>query len=337
MTHEFKHIVEAYKNARESNLKGVLASVVALDGSSYRRPGVRMLLLENGSSFGAVSGGCVEKEVFRQAQEVFRSGFPKMMTYDGRYRLGCEGILHILLERFEPVEAFFEAFEVVIKKRSRFTLQSFYQKIEGPKLGMGTVFSNADNQVYALTTSETTLSDCEIFYQELPPCQRLIIFGGEHDAVVLSEIANRLGWDVEVVLAAEEQKSPAFFTPSKVHQIIPETLNLGELDKQTAVLLMTHSYTKDLKYLIRLVNSKPGYFGILGPAKRRERLLGHLLEYVPEVDDSFLNSIYGPSGLDIGAEGAQEIAISIFAEILAVMRKSIPISLRDKSGSIHGL
>ncbi len=82
--------------------KAVLASVVALEGSSYRRPGVRMLLLEDGHMTGAVSGGCVEKEIFRQSESVFRTGIPKMMTYDGRYRLGCEGILYILLEPFRP-------------------------------------------------------------------------------------------------------------------------------------------------------------------------------------------------------------------------------------------
>jgi xanthine/CO dehydrogenase XdhC/CoxF family maturation factor len=336
MTHEFKHIIEAFKKAQNLKLRGVLASVVALNGSSYRRPGVRMLLLENGSSYGAVSGGCVEKEVFRQAQEVFETGVPKMMTYDGRFRLGCEGILTILLEPFQPSDEFYAEFEIVLKNRSLFGLRSYFREAEGAFRGMGTDFVNVKNQVFSLGLNDRN-SALRSYEQFLEPCQRLLIFGGEHDAVVLSGIAGSVGWDVEVFLAAEEQKQPDFFAPAQVHQVIPELLNLGKLDQQTAVLLMTHSYSKDLKYLIQLVDSHPAYFGILGPARRRERLINDLLHYVPEVEEEFIANLFGPSGLDIGAEGPQEIAISILAEILAVMRKSNPISLRDKSGSIHGL
>ena len=102
MTHELKILMQGYLNARHIGLECVMATVVALDGSSYRRPGVRMLITENGQMTGAVSGGCVEKELLKQADSVFRTGNPKMMTYDGRYRLGCEGTLYILIERFSP-------------------------------------------------------------------------------------------------------------------------------------------------------------------------------------------------------------------------------------------
>ena len=110
MTHEFKDIVTAYLMATEKGLKTVLASVVDLDGSSYRKPGVRMLLLENGDMIGAVSGGCVEKDIARKAVSVFEDGKSKMMIYDGRFRLGCEGILYILLETFKPNDSFVSAF-----------------------------------------------------------------------------------------------------------------------------------------------------------------------------------------------------------------------------------
>ena len=102
MTHEFKNIVKEAITAKTEGLQSVLASVVALDGSSYRRPGVRMLILENGKMIGAVSGGCVEKEILLQSETVFKTGESKIMTYDGRYRLGCEGVLYILIESFNP-------------------------------------------------------------------------------------------------------------------------------------------------------------------------------------------------------------------------------------------
>tara|TARA_R100000501_G_C2613238_1_gene107323 strand:+ start:1232 stop:1501 length:270 start_codon:yes stop_codon:yes gene_type:complete len=89
MTHEFRTLITTAFTYNQQQQACVMASVVALDGSSYRKPGVRMLIAANGTMTGAVSGGCVEKEVLFQAQEVFETGNPKMMTYDGRYRLGC--------------------------------------------------------------------------------------------------------------------------------------------------------------------------------------------------------------------------------------------------------
>ena len=114
-----------------------------------------------------------------------------------------------------------------------------------------------------------------------------------------------------------------------------ESLSVENIDNQTAVLLMTHSYVKDLKYLLRIRNTQPAYLGILGPAKRREKLFNELIERYPEIDDSFFDTIYGPSGLNIGAETAQEIAIAIMAEILTVVRQQKPIMLKHKSSPIH--
>ena len=82
MTHEFKKITQAYLRANLRGLKSVLATVIALNGSSYRRPGVRMMINSNGEMTGAVSGGCVEKEVLKQSETVFKTGIPKIMTYD---------------------------------------------------------------------------------------------------------------------------------------------------------------------------------------------------------------------------------------------------------------
>lgn len=329
------HMVNAYRQASQVGHKAVMASVVALEGSSYRRPGVRMLLLENGSAYGAVSGGCVEKEVHRQATEVFMTRVPKMMTYDGRYRLGCEGILHILLEPFDPGDCFFSAFNEYITGRKPFRLISYYQMEDGPKAGMGTIFEGGTERISLCQGLAPEAQEHHI--QELPPCQRLMIFGGEHDAVHLSGMAALMGWEVCVVVTADEQKTREHFPgATEFLSVIPEQMEMGALDPQTAIILMTHSYTKDLKYLLRLAETRPGYLGILGPAYRRERLLGDLLDRMPEPCETFLKQIHGPAGLDIGAEGPQEIAVSILAEILSVLRQRRPVGLRNKKGSIHG-
>ena len=97
MLHELKDIIRSAKIAKTQGIKTVIASVVHLEGSSYRRPGVRMSIQENGKMIGAVSGGCVEKEILRQSQRVFETNTPTLMEYDGRYRLGCEGVLSILI------------------------------------------------------------------------------------------------------------------------------------------------------------------------------------------------------------------------------------------------
>ena len=117
-----------------------MATVVALEGSSYRRPGVRMLIQDNGTTFGAVSGGCVEKEVQRQAQSVLESGVPKVMTYDGRFRLGCEGIIFILLEPVKLTKELKNQFDSVFNDRIVFESVSYYSKEEGTNLAYGTQF-----------------------------------------------------------------------------------------------------------------------------------------------------------------------------------------------------
>ena len=102
MTHELKLLFETLGAWQKTGKKAVFVSVVALDGTSYRRPGVRMIISEDGETVGAVSGGCVENEIIRQADSVFRNDKAKIMNYDGRLRIGCEGIITILIE---PVQS----------------------------------------------------------------------------------------------------------------------------------------------------------------------------------------------------------------------------------------
>ena len=112
-------------------------------------------------------------------------------------------------------------------------------------------------------------------------------------------------------------------------------MDVTGIDQQTSVVLMTHSFANDLRFLVTLSKTQPNYIGILGPSKRREDLLNQFLEYCPDVEDAFLDSIHGPAGIDIGSETPQEIAISIMAEILAITRHREIKSLSKKSGSIH--
>lgn len=335
MTHEFKRIIKEYQIAEKTNIKCVLATVVDLDGSSYRRPGVRMLIREDNIMIGAVSGGCVEKEVLFQAQSVFKKNIAKLMTYDGRYRLGCEGILYLLLETFKPNESVITEFNSIIHYRKPFILSTSYQKEYGDLDGYGT-FISLNNQSFAFNSTTKEQYKALHFEQPMKPCKRLLILGGEHDAVQLSHFGLTMGWEVTVAVTPREDKTINDFPGiDALLNYEPENFLAENIDANTAVLLMTHSFVKDLKYLMVLKNTEPMYLGLLGPAKRREKLLASLLEEDMDIDLDFLENIHGPAGLNIGAETPQEIAISILAEILAVIRKTEPIMLRDKKQKIH--
>ncbi len=335
MTHELKKIVQAYHKNQLAGQQSVLATVVALEGSSYRRPGVCMLINEMGEMTGAVSGGCVEKEVIRQAASVFVTGTAKVMTYDGRYRLGCEGILYILIEPFAPNADFLAAVNETITKRLPIQVSSYYEKDIAQNEGFGSTFLLNENW-YSTHPKVSLNSKFLKLERTLAPCYRLIIVGAEHDAVQLCLFAANMGWEVIVIAhPTEEKKFTDFPGALELQGIIAEDLDVSQIDQQTAVVLMTHSYSKDLQFLIALHESRPAYLGLLGPNKRREKLLHEFLEHCPEVDDTFFEGVYGPTGLAIGAETPQEIAIAILAEILSVMRQSTPVSLREKKGEIH--
>lgn len=334
MTYEFKNIVNAHLEANALGLKTVLATVVDLDGSSYRKPGVRMLIVEDDTMIGAVSGGCVEKDILRQSQTVFETGQSKMMTYDGRYRLGCEGVLYILLEQFQPEASFFDTFNKALQHRKYFKIHSFYKKEEGVFSGLGSVIDINNEQ---LSLSQRIPNDnLECFTETLSPCFKLMIFGAEHDAVKLCRLAHFNGWEVTVISGPLESKTITDFPGATAfYSVSPDQLELKTIDSETAIVLMSHNFANDLKYLLELKDTKPIYLGLLGPSKRREKLLSQFIEYCPDVDSAFLDVMYGPAGLNIGAETPEEIAISIVSEILSVIRNHAPMSLKDKRASIH--
>ena len=338
MTHELKELLETGFIWQKKGLKSVLATVVALNGSSYRRPGVRMLLGEHNKWIGAVSGGCVEKEVYLQAQSVFNTGKPKLMNYDGRFRLGCEGIIYILLEPLDISEKCYEAFQKTLKSRIQFTCDSYFQIENEIQNGIGSVL-RLGNESYNLTSSidASALSKIKCFSQEFSPIFQLYIFGAEHDAVQLCKMASQIGWEVHIVAPPDEAKSLDYFEKAKsLRTTNYDNMDVSELDKNTAVVLMTHSFNKDIQYLMALKDKELAYFGLLGPSHRRERIFSKFLEYYPETDVEFFENINGPMGINIGAESASEISLSILAEILSVVRNQKPIFLKDKEGHIHG-
>lgn len=337
MIHEVKEIFKKAISNQKKGLKNVLATVVHLDGSSYRKPGVRMLIAEDSSTVGAVSGGCVEKEIILRAASVFKENKAKIITYDGRYRLGCEGILYILIEPFLVSDKLNAVFLQNYRNRKAVKIISSYQKEDEAKGNFGSEITiNQEKFTFSENYHTQQSKDSLLLEQTLSPCFRLLIIGGEHDAVKLCSIASNLGWQVDVVTSAKEQKKLTDFPGANSMQgAEPETFSFNEIENNTAVVIMNHSFVRDLKYVIELSKHKATYIGILGAPKRREQLFNDLFNYVPDVSDAFLESIYTPAGLHIGARTPEEIAISIIAEILSVFRNKEPFYLRELTGKIH--
>ena len=338
MTHEIQLLFQTLKSWQQIGKKAVFISVVALEGSSYRRPGVCMIMSHDCEMVGAVSGGCVETEIERQAQRVFQTGKAKVIVYDGRFRIGCEGIIHILIEPVFLTDELFSAFEIQVANRQSFRMEAWFYREVGEYGDVGTMVV-LNGKKHALNPSFTIdqITQQECFSQTLKPLFQLFIFGAEHDAVQLCQSAKLLGWKVTVIASPDESKSCEYF-PGANSLIAPtfNAINTSEIDEQTAVVLMTHSFNKDVQYLMALKDTNPAYLGLLGSNNRRERVLSMLLDYMPDISTDFLEQIHGPAGISIGAESASEIAVSILSEILSVTRHQNPIALSEKIGAIHG-
>jgi len=339
MTFEFKNCINSFKKANAKGVKTVMATLVALEGSSYRKPGVRMLLAEDGTMTGAISGGCVEKEILKQSASVFQTNQPKMMTYDGRYRLGCEGTLYILIEPFHPDEDLLQAFDKALQDRNPFQIKTAYAQQEASDAHWGSRISfdaahcfGFSKGIHGEPRENTTAL---VFEQRLQPCFRLLIVGAEHDAVQLCLMASVLGWEVVLVASAASPAMKVDFPG--LHQLLklePNELQGKEVNQDTAIVLMTHSYARDLQYILALKDTQPAYIGLVGAKKRGQKLINDLLEHCPEVEEEFLEKIYSPAGLNIGAQTPQEIALCICSEILSLTRQQTPDFMKNKSRAV---
>jgi xanthine dehydrogenase accessory factor len=184
----------------------------------------------------------------------------------------------------------------------------------------------------------TTADGVQVFVEVLVPPTRLVVCGAGHDAIPLVEFGARLGWRVEVVddrpalLVAERFPQATQFTRSEPARAAEA---VGP-DERTCVVVMSHNFLRDAAYLRSFLASPARYLGMLGPSTRLERLLDTLAaEGMPRPSDDDLARLHGPAGLDVGADGPEEIAWAIVAEILAVQRRARAGFLRDRGGPIH--
>jgi len=175
------------------------------------------------------------------------------------------------------------------------------------------------------------------FIEFLQPAISLVVVGAGNDAVPMMQIADTMGWDVRVVDGRNTHARPERFVAAcQVLVSKPESvLDQLPMDARTVFVMMTHNYNYDLSMLRALLPTRSPYIGMLGPKKKLDRMLDELSKEGMHLDDAMLSNVFGPTGLEIGAETPEEIALSIIAEIQAVMEGKNGGMLKSKSDVIH--
>lgn len=370
---EIHEIIRAYDSAVNAGKKSALASLVYSNGSSYRGPGARMLVTDAGDLTGAISGGCLEGDALHKALLVLSQQQSKLVTYDTSdeddatvgIQLGCAGIIQVLFEPLNsenshnPIQLLRKAVSLRQKsvlvtmfsledKKSEHPGTCFLMEENGTTSG-STIYPELDDRIMkdVRNAMEQKLSSFKnyddkhvsvsAFIEYMEPPVSLVIVGAGNDALPMVKIANIIGWDVTVVDGRSTHARPErFVSTCQVVVSKPENvLAKVSIDEYSAFVLMTHNYNYDLAMLKTLMNIEVPYIGILGPKVKLEKMLNEINADGMSISKAKLNTIYGPAGLEIGAETAEEIAVSIISEIKAVFSHKPGMPLRNKRNSIH--
>lgn len=370
---EIRQIIAAYGLAIAEHKKTVLATVVHIEGSAYRGPGARMLITEDGLLTGAISGGCLEGDVLRKAQQVMMEGKPMLITYDTTdeeedafgISLGCQGIIRILLEPL-PAEKEITPISLLRKiteARQASVIVTFFSPdnqrhpMQGTRLcvmqdtvsikdempiddeAMATGITHAllnRRSAFIKYPAQTSAAGFTAFIEYIAPVPSLIIAGAGNDVLPLVQLAAVLGWDITLVDGRPAYANATRFPGCRISIARPgDALQHLTIDEHTVILLMSHNYQYDKAILAEALKSNASYIGMLGPRKKKVRLLQELEEEGIILSDSDLARIYAPTGLDIGAETSEEIALAIIAEIKAVFAGRPGTLLRGHNGKIH--
>jgi xanthine dehydrogenase accessory factor len=362
---EILAILKSFEKAEQEGKRSALATVVRVEGSSYRRPGARMLVTDDGILTGAISGGCLEGDALRKALSAINQQENKLVTYDTTdeddakfgVQLGCNGIVHIL---FEPIDSSEELnpiklLKALVAERSNAVLATLFSLSEALQPGTGLLFRpDSVNSRFSQAESCLVVDSAEVFMNErsifktypkgveaflefLPPNLHLVIAGAGNDSQPLVELASVLGWQISVLDGRPAYASTGrFYKADQVLVVKPEQVfDHLSIDPQTVFVLMTHNYNYDLALMKLILEREFSYLGMLGPKKKLERMFGELEDAGLSISDEKRAKVHGPVGLDIGAETAEEIALSIVAEIKAVLSGRSAKFLKDKIAPIH--
>jgi xanthine dehydrogenase accessory factor len=284
-----------------------LATLVQTEGSTYRKPGARLLVDSDGGTLGVLSGGCLEEEIARHGQKVISDGSPALLWFETKRLYGCDGQLKILVERLPEAGEKGNLITGIGRLQKNREACRVRISFEGDALGSRLLPSG-------LLVAEQR----GVFIDTVAPPVRLLLFGTGPEIEPITQIAGNLDWVVE-----------RFSHPSELAEAFRP-------DCQTAAIVMTHNFGRDLLALDRLLPLRLRYVGLLGPRKRHVELLTRLGEYRPLHFDAGMTNLFAPAGLDIGSEAPEEIALSITSEVAAVLSNQRGGFLRDRKNDTHG-
>jgi len=368
---EIKAIISAYDKIDRSNTSAALATVVRVEGSSYRRTGARMLVTDDGVWVGGISGGCLEGDALKRARLAIAKSASSLITYDttedDAYQigvgLGCNGVIDVLFTplQFEnksnPVEVLKSCVAANRQTQVIITVTGLEGNWNKVKAGDAIAYEGFESleifgdELLERQVNNEILKQSEIgksaprqfttadgkklllFIEILLPDIHLILMGHQYDILPLARLAKEIDW--WVTLVSNPLKINNRF--SEVADTVFDYHQLGEIpvDRYTAFVLMSHDYKTDKRNLPKALNTGAFYVGMLGPRVRSEKIFRELATDGNTLDEESMERIYAPAGLDIGALSPEEIALSIIAEIRTVFSDREGGFLRRRPTAIH--
>ncbi len=355
---EIQNILRLYENI-DNDGQYAMATVVYIEGSSYRRPGARMLITTDGKWEGGISGGCLEGDALQKAQNVIHTGRPRLVTYDNREEdpfqlgvsLGCKGLISVLLEPIDRSSDIMESLKQIIENRTPTIIGHVINQSESADLGQRIVWNDGQQLQSSMDSSlikalQPYLTQCQsdqtgtrvsvngvdVSLEYIRPNNRLLVVGGSYDAYPMIRAAHELGWQVHMMANTTKMRREAFDICQKTwnEKTTTEDQINKDIDRYTAVLLMNHDIDRDGKWLMTLLPYSAFYIGMLGPKIRADELLQKM-----NIDSSQYPQLHYPIGLDIGAEGPEEIAISVLSEIIAAQNQRSAGYLKARKTPIY--
>jgi xanthine dehydrogenase accessory factor len=368
---ELRSLVAAANSLRQAGEPFLAATLVSVKGSSYRRAGARLLIAQDRWVVGSVSGGCLERDLVRRAWWCLGDGQATLVRYDSTsddddlgwgIGLGCNGVVELLLERIDadrPVDALAFIFGCLRDEKVGALVTVFRAPGDrhlGACLAMaadGTIVARAnlvDAQDLALLESQarralrapgpaatvTLPSGIEALIEVIEPPPHLFVMGAGPDAVPLVRAARAVGWTI-TVWAHQSRRDAARQLAEADHVRSGAAAALAPAvaaARRPLAVVMTHQAERDCEALAMLLPSSCRYVGVLGPRRRTEKLLA-MLDATGRSRPHDATKLHAPAGLAIGAETPDEVALSIVAEIQAVLAGDTATQLRDRRGPIH--
>ncbi|MDB5240223.1 MAG: XshC-Cox1 family protein [Spirosoma sp.] len=365
---EIKAIVNAFDALDHQQTRAALATVVRVEGSSYRRTGARMLIADNGRWVGGISGGCLEGDALKRARLAIAQAKPTLVTYDttddDAYQigvgLGCNGIIDVLITPLDastpqPVQLLKNAVAQPRQIQVLLTVVGTTSGSSGLGLGATLAYASRDSlDVLADAAAADQLDETirqhlatqksgsctveltdgqvlDLFVEVLVPVPHLVLMGQQYDVYPLVRLINELGWQATVVANPQKVTQALFAEATAI--VPPDQFNSITFDAQTALILMAHDYKTDKYNLPKALATEAPFIGMLGPRKRSEKIFNELTAEGLFTGET--SRIHAPVGLDVGAATPEEIALSIVAEVRAVLSGREGMSLRLRNAPIH--